>query len=884
MMSFKSISILIIIVSIGVSSFGQSRESNTWYFGTNAGLNFNVTPPQALTDGALITGEGCATISNKRGDLLFYTNGVIVYNRNHVAMPNGTGLLGNSSSTQSSIIIPNPGDTNLYYIFTTDCLENDYVNGYNYSVVDMRLNGGLGDVTVQKNINLYSPSTERLTAVKAANGIDYWVITKGLNNNRFTAYKVDCNGINLTPVISDVGTVHIFNPSFFSGAGQLKVSPDGKKVCVAFTGPPNAIAEIFDFDNNTGILSNPITLTGYQAGFVFIYGIEFSPNSRLLYVSRGFQSKIDQYDISSGNQATIMASKIVLNTPALVTAGLQLAPDKKIYIAATSQPALSVINNPDVYGVGCNLSLNTVDLAGMLSSSGLPAYISSFFDVSNHIDFNSSFIDCHVQFNGTTDLVGSLTWNWDFGDGTLGNGQVVDHSYRQVGTYNVTLKVRSSSAVCSLNIADSFSITKSITINNVFAVDYDHNAACVNQPVQFNDNTVLTVGNITNRTWDFDDGSPLSNVLNPVHTFNTPGLYNVKLLISTSGICNADSMIKQIYIDTKPTTVFTPVNGCINQPVQFTDNSTNTAGGINKWKWFFGDGDSSVLKNPVHTYLNYGNFNVQLQVTSAHGCADAAVSKPIVIESKPIVAFDILYPCLDKTTVFNSRATNTFGNIISHNWNFDDGNSSVLINTNHQYLVAGNYNISLAVSTANGCSSTLIKPTELVMPFAYAGPDTIVIIGQPYQLHAVGSGSGTYSWTPAAALNNASIANPIVTLQHDERFYLTTTSAAGCVATDDVFIKVVTDFDVYVPSAFTPNGNGNNELLIPYPVGMKQLNYFKIFNRYGQQIYSTTQFGNGWDGKINGKPQPTGTYVWVLQAVNMLGRLVNKSGSSLLLK
>ncbi|MBK7307481.1 MAG: PKD domain-containing protein [Chitinophagaceae bacterium] len=234
------------------------------------------------------------------------------------------------------------------------------------------------------------------------------------------------------------------------------------------------------------------------------------------------------------------------------------------------QTAISVINNPDVYVPVMVLSIGSVDLGGKQSATTLPAYIASFFDVSNHINFTNSFIDCHVQFNGTTDLAGSLTWNWDFGDGTLGNGQVVNHSYRQVGTYNVTLKVRSSSAACSFIITDSFSITKPITINNVFAVDYIHNAACVNQPVQLNDNTILTVGNITARTWNFDDGSPTSNTLNPVHTFTNPGVYNVKLLISTSGICNADSMIKQIYIDTRPSTVFTPINGCIYLPIQFT--------------------------------------------------------------------------------------------------------------------------------------------------------------------------------------------------------------------------------------------------------------------------------------------------------------------------
>ena len=489
-----------------------------------------------------------------------------------------------------------------------------------------------------------------------------------------------------------------------------------------------------------------------------------------------------------------------------------------------------------------------------------------------------------MRFNGSTDLAGNLTWNWDFGDGTFGTGQVVNHSYRQVGTYNVTLKVRSISAACSQLLTDSFSITKAVTINNVFAVDYTHDAACINQPVQFNDNTVLSVGSITGRAWDFDDGSPTSNALNPVHTFTNPGVYNVKLLISTNGVCNADSMTKQVYIDTRPTIIFTPIDGCINQPVQFNDNSVNSTGAVSQWKWFFGDGDSSVLKDPLHTYLNYGNYNVQLQVTSAHGCAAAPISKPIVIETKPIVAFDIQYPCLDKITLFSSSSSNVFGNIVSHTWNFGDGGSSGLVSPIHQYNTPGNYNVSLTVTTQNGCNTTLVKPTEVVMPFASAGPDTIVVAGQPHKMEGMGSGSGTYSWSPATHLNNATVANPVARLQQDQIFILTTTSAGGCVATDDVFIKVVTDFDVYVPSAFTPNGNGNNDLLIPYPVGIKQLNYFKVYNRYGQEIYSTKQFGNGWDGKINGKLQPVGTYVWVLQAINVLGQIINKNGTTILLQ
>lgn len=878
MISPKKIVIMLMLLMFVFVQTTNAQEGNIWYFGDKAGLDFNVNPPVPLTNGALNTLEGCATICNKRGNLLFYTDGMRVLNKNHVAMPNGIGLLGESSSTQSAIIVPNPGDTNIYYIFTADCSENVFANGYNYSVVDMRLNGGLGDVTA-KNINLYKPSTERLTAVKAANGIDYWVITKGFGNNRFSAYKIDCNGINVNPVTSDVGTPHVYDPLHFTGAGALKASPDGKKICIDIMWPV-AMAELFDFDNATGKLSNPIDLTGYTSGATFIYGAEFSPNSKLLYISTVFDKTINQYDISSGNAITINASKFTLNTSPYYAQSLQVAPDKKIYMASTFETALSVINNPDVYGPGCNFSLQTVDLAGKISMNGLPAYISSFFDVSNHVDYTSSFVDCHVQFNGSTNLAGNLSWTWDFGDGTVGAGQNINHSFKRVGSYTVTLKVKSTASACGQPLTDSFSITKPITVNTVFAVDYDYAGNCVNQPTQFSDSTVLTLGNITSRTWDFGDGSPLSNALNPVHTYSSVGVYNVKLLISTSGVCNADSMIKQVYIESQPATLFTPVNGCINQAVQFTDNSTNTISGVGKWKWYFGDGDSSILKNPVHTYLNYGNYTAKLQAASPHGCSGAVVSHPVVIDSKPVVDFDYLYPCLDKPTIFSNASSNAFGNM-TYNWNFGDGKISSAVSPSHQYLAAGNYYVDLVVNTANGCSVGISKSVGVIQTFANAGRDTIVLYDQPYQLN--GTGGGTYLWFAATNLSNANIANPVAQLKKDETFTLQTTSADGCIATDAVTLKVVTNFDVYIPKAFTPNGDGLNDILKPVPIGIDHLNYFKIYNRYGQEVFATKELGKGWDGKISGRLQPQGAFIWIVQAVDIFGKTITKQGTTILI-
>lgn len=141
-------------------------EANIWYFGERAGLDFNNGDPVALTNSMMIVQEGCASIANSNGDLLFYSNGINVWNRNHEIMPNGTGLKGNNSSSQSCIFVPKPGSETIYYIFTTTDLANP--DGLNYSEVDLSLDGGLGAVTTSKNILLKTPTCEKVTAVKHA--------------------------------------------------------------------------------------------------------------------------------------------------------------------------------------------------------------------------------------------------------------------------------------------------------------------------------------------------------------------------------------------------------------------------------------------------------------------------------------------------------------------------------------------------------------------------------------------------------------------------------------------------------------------------------------------------------------------------------------------
>ena len=291
-------SILLLLLTISALSFSQ-QEASVWYFGLNAGIKFDpsgaVTP---LTDGQLYTSEGCATIADTSGNLLFYTDGVTVYNRNHGIMPNGTGLTGDSSTTQSATIVQKPGTINLFYIFTLDSFAG--ANGFRYSVVDITLDGGLGAITTEKNILVYTPSNEKIAIVKHPNNIDFWVVTHGWNNNIFYSYLLTSTGLSAIPVISNVGL--ITDGITENAWGYMKISPDGTKLAICNS---HINAELLDFNSSNGVVSNPIILNTLQSNVGFNYGLEFSQNSEILYLStinnQSIPSTVTQYNTLSSN-------------------------------------------------------------------------------------------------------------------------------------------------------------------------------------------------------------------------------------------------------------------------------------------------------------------------------------------------------------------------------------------------------------------------------------------------------------------------------------------------------------------------------------------------------------------------------------------------------
>jgi hypothetical protein len=216
--------LFIFFVLIHLVSFSQ-KQSYFWYFGNKAGLNFNQTPPQVLTNAKVGSIEGCASISDANGNLLFYTNGLSVVNRDHEIMVNGNGLLGDLSSTNNVVIVPLPGSDSIYYLFTIGA-TGQALKGFRYSIVNMKLQNGLGEVTV-KNALLDDECFEKLAAVRHCNKKDVWITVRKWNTDQYFTYLVTASGINSTPVVSSTGLVISGLPN--NALGTLKFSANGKK-------------------------------------------------------------------------------------------------------------------------------------------------------------------------------------------------------------------------------------------------------------------------------------------------------------------------------------------------------------------------------------------------------------------------------------------------------------------------------------------------------------------------------------------------------------------------------------------------------------------------------------------------------------------------------
>ncbi|RYY47187.1 MAG: T9SS type B sorting domain-containing protein [Chitinophagaceae bacterium] len=245
----------------------------------------------------------------------------------------------------------------------------------------------------------------------------------------------------------------------------------------------------------------------------------------------------------------------------------------------------------------------------------------------------------------------------------------------------------------------------------------------------------------------------------------------------------------------------------------------------------------------------------------------------------------------DATICFGASAKLQGSGAVEYTWSPSTylDNSSIAQPTAQRPLQDTRY--YLKVKDANGCNSLQQDTVDVFVTPAvklFAGNDSLFIaINQPVQLNVVQIGDQTvtqYTWTPAYGLSSTIIANPVATLDRDITYYVTGKTPANCEGSDTINIKVYKGPEIYVPGAFTPNGDGRNDVLKAIAIGMKEYRYFRVFNRYGQLVFETRDFNRGWDGRIKGSSQHTGTFVWIAETVDYRGNLIQRKGTTMILQ
>lgn len=462
--------------------------------------------------------------------------------------------------------------------------------------------------------------------------------------------------------------------------------------------------------------------------------------------------------------------------------------------------------------------------------------------------------DAAIFQDASTIATGQIAeWQWAFGDGetvTAQNGDDVSHIYGTADDFIAELIVMSGPGC-----ADT--ATATVTVLPVPAVDFTADAVCLNEPTVFQDLTTVSAGDIVGWEW-LIDGNMVSDDPAPQYTYTTHGTFEVTLTVETDSGCGG-SATGDVTVHPLPEPAFTTGAVCQGEPTVFINGSVIASGDMAGYQWAFGDAYSSTQTSPEHTYSTASIYAVTLTATSDEGCVDA-VTQDVEVYPLPEVGFSIAPQsgCEPLQVSFIDQSTIAAGyDIALWQWDFGDGNTGRDPFQNNTYLSPGTYDVTLTVTSANGCITTVTQtdavtahplpeamfsaqpqPTDMIDPNIAFTDLSEVSSGTIVSWHwDFGDGTDTLEQNPLHSYG----------LQGTYPVTLTVETALGCEDefTDNIVIRPV--FTIYIPDAFSPNGDGVNEEFRAYGEGIRSFEML-IFNRWGEQVFSSYSINNGWNG------------------------------------
>lgn len=836
--------VLVLTLMVGASVAGHAqRRAWNWYFGDQAGVTFRNGIPEPLDDGVIATEEGCAAISNPaNGDLLFYTDGVTVWDRDHSPMPNGMGLNGDASTSQSAMIVPIPGSTDRYVIVNpapiTSADPGSKCLCLMYSVVDMSLRGGLGDV-IEKNTLLDDDVTEHLAATADCNEGGWWVIARRRSSPEFVSYHLTATGFDPAPTVSPAASL----PGI-RDVGQMHTSPDGRHLVIT---SQSGEAHLYSILRTTGLIHSGISLfDGESIGSA--YGAAFTRDSRAVLIGSsviGSQpgTLVYRFLLNSSKADSIRATREYLGSlpGSAKFAGMQLASDAHVYIARPDQQVLARVTNPS--GVSPLLEDSVVAFAGTCRS-GLPKFVG--WIMGPHPPGDSSCLFPQVAVDDTTICISDCYapiarvagdvdfWSWSVPGAVPPASDQEDPTFcfPTVGSFTGTLIVTNASGSDTtsftitvrpgptISLAEQARMCKGSFVSLVasgadayrwvptdgltdptsespiatpdttttYTVYGTDAFGCVDSAsitvtvidLRAGPDETICLGASARLTADSADSyrwEPASTLDDPAQRspLATPTETTVYTVTMTLGNCTSTDTVVVTVGSSLSIEIQGPTEACNGDRVL-----VRVVGGSGSYAW---SGSGVEPSDSASTFVTVSG-PTQVIVEANSGDCIARDTLDIVIGGGPSLSVPNDTSICRGESAFLTVQTN--GTEVT--WQPAAG-----LNTDRGTAVIATpaQTTSYIVTAADGSTCISVDTIVVVVrntPVIDAGPDKGFCIGGAVQISAIGS-ADSFVWSPGAGLNDSTSIAPIASPNQTTE-YIVTAERDGCVITDTVLIEV----------------------------------------------------------------------------------------------
>lgn len=467
------------------------------------------------------------------------------------------------------------------------------------------------------------------------------------------------------------------------------------------------------------------------------------------------------------------------------------------------------------------------------------------------------------------------TYDWDFGDGTTTLVENPTHAFTAEGPYTVTL---------TLTAIDQCSTTQSVDVlvNPIPNAQFSSSLACSGQDVTFTDESTVSDGFINAWSWDFSNGSS-SVSENPTQQFATEGIYPTALVVTTAAGCS-DTVVVDVDVHRTPQLSLLPEPTCTGY-----ENLISVMGDtaiVAQWNWVFGDGYTGAGHYTTHVYADHGDYPVELNVVSVDGCTATVADQVEVFPSpEPGYVASENIGCAPLDVAFTNNSTIASGySISSYEWIFGDGNGSSEENPSHTYTTNGDFNVSLIATTATGGCVDTITVNDVVTVYLtpqasfQANPNTATLIDPNIEFTNTTLNGATYLWDFGDG-GTSNMANPENYYDEVGEYLVTLIAYNGiCESSTSQRIKIKPVTFVYIPNAFTPNGDGRNDVFVPQGIGIEGFK-MTIFDRWGKRLYYTENLEEPFRGWLNGLELPIDSYVYIIEILDVDGEWKSYRGN-----